>query len=130
MIWTLRYLPVLLWMVLTFWLSSSPDIQGASGWIDLRPPLDKVAHAVSFGVLALFFYLATGRALLSVLLASLYGVTDEFHQSLVPGRDADLLDWVADTLGAAFAVSAVLLLTRWRSYWMKGWAKRRTKELQ
>ena len=126
----LRYVPVILWMGLTFWLSDSPDIQGASGWISLHPPLDKVAHAVSFGVLALLFYLATGRALLSVLLASLYGVTDEFHQSLVPGRVADLFDWVADTLGAELAVSAVLLLTRWRPLQIDRWTKRWTKKLQ
>ena len=113
-------------MGLTFWLSDSPDIQGASGWIDLRPPLDKVAHAVSFGIVALLFYFATGRALLSVLLASLYGVTDEFHQSLVPGRDADLFDWIADTVGAAVSVSALLLLNRWRPLW----TKRSTKKLQ
>ena len=119
----LRYVPALLWMGLTFWLSDSPDIQGASGWIDLRPPLDKVAHAVSFGVLALLFYFATRRALLSILLASLYGVTDEFHQSLVPGRDADLFDWMADTLGAALAISALLFLKRWRPRWTK-WTKK------
>lgn len=111
----LRYVPAFLWMSLIFWLSSSPDIQGASGWIDLRPPLDKVAHALSFGVLASLFYFATGRALLPVLLASLYGVTDELHQSFVPGRDADLWDWVADTIGAALAVSVILGFIRRRA---------------
>ncbi|MCX5731999.1 MAG: VanZ family protein, partial [Deltaproteobacteria bacterium] len=29
------------------------------------------------------------------------GATDEFHQSFVPGRNADVADWMADTLGAA-----------------------------
>ena len=120
----LRYLPALFWMGLTFWLSSSPDLQGASGLIDLRPPLDKVAHAGSFGILALLFYFAKGRALISILLASLYGLSDEFHQSFVPGRDVDLFDWVADTLGAALAVSTVLLLNRWRLRWTKRWTKK------
>ena len=32
--------------------------------------------------------------------ASLFGASDEFHQSFVPGRDTDVFDWVADTLGA------------------------------
>ena len=96
-------------MGLVFWLSSSPNAQGITF---LRPPLDKLAHAGSFGLLALFFRFATGRALLSVLLASLYGLSDELHQAGVPGRDADGLDWVADTLGACFAVGAVWFLTR------------------
>jgi hypothetical protein len=37
---------------------------------------------------------------LAVLLASLYGVTDEFHQHFVPGRTPDLMDWLLDTAGA------------------------------
>ena len=115
----LRWLPVLFWMGLTFWLSSSSDLHGAAGLIDLHPPFDKVVHAGSFGILALLLYLATGRPLLAVLLASLYGISDEFHQSFVPGRDADLFDWVADTLGAALAVSTALFLIRWRPKRMK-----------
>ena len=97
-------------MGLIFWLSSSPDAQGAV----LRPPFDKLAHAGAFGLLALFFRFATGRALLSVLLASLYGLSDELHQAGVPGRDADGLDWVADTVGACTAVGIVWFLTRRR----------------
>lgn len=36
-----------------------------------------------------------------VLAGSLYGVSDEWHQSFVPGRDPSPVDWTADTLGAA-----------------------------
>ncbi len=104
------WLAALAWMGLIFWLSSSPDAQGAA----LRPPFDKLAHAVSFGLLALLFRFATHRALLSVLLASLYGLSDELHQAGVPGRDADVFDWVADTVGALLAVGAVWFLTRRR----------------
>ena len=45
-------------------------------------------------------------------LASLYGATDEFHQSFVPGRDSDVLDWVADTLGAALGAASATVATR------------------
>jgi VanZ family protein len=37
----------------------------------------------------------------SLGLAALYGVSDELHQSFVPHRSADPLDWLADILGAA-----------------------------
>ncbi|WP_302961333.1 VanZ family protein [uncultured Adlercreutzia sp.] len=47
-------------------------------------------------------------ALAAVALASLYAVTDEFHQSFVPGRLCDPADWLTDTLGAA--LGAVLML--------------------
>lgn len=43
-------------------------------------------------------------ALAAVALASLYAVTDEFHQSFVPGRLCDPADWLTDTLGAALGV--------------------------
>lgn len=39
-------------------------------------------------------------ALAAIALASFYGVTDEFHQSFVPGRMCDPFDWLTDTLGA------------------------------
>lgn len=38
---------------------------------------------------------------LAALLASAYAATDEWHQLFVPGRDSDVRDWLADTIGAA-----------------------------
>jgi hypothetical protein len=50
---------------------------------------------------------------LAILLASLYGVSDEFHQHFVPMRNPDVVDWVTDTVGAAAgAFSARALLAR------------------
>lgn len=92
-------------------MSASPDAQGAAGFVNLEPPWDKLYHAGNFGVLAALLYLATGRAWLAVLLASLYGVSDELHQAFVPGRSADPADWLADTAGA---LAAVLLVRLWR----------------
>jgi len=92
-------------------VSASPDAQGAAGFVNLEPPWDKLYHAGNFGVLAALLYLATGQAWLAVLLASLYGVSDELHQAFVPGRSADAADWLADTTGA---LVAVLFLQLWR----------------
>jgi VanZ family protein len=50
---------------------------------------------------------------LALLIASAYGTSDEWHQLFVPGRDSDVLDWTADTIGGAFGValySAVVTL--------------------
>jgi VanZ family protein len=51
--------------------------------------------------------------LLVILICTLYGVSDEFHQSFVPNRSPDLFDVMADSTGAAlvciiFAVNASL----------------------
>lgn len=49
----------------------------------------------------------------AVAMASFYGVTDEFHQSFVPGRLCDPADWLTDTVGAAIgALGAGAVLCR------------------
>ena len=54
----------------------------------------------------------------AVAFAAVYGITDEFHQWFVPGRTADVNDWMADCTGAAIAVAVVLLVARFaRERW-------------
>jgi VanZ family protein len=99
-------LPAFFIMAVSFYLSSRSTLPG----IPLFPHADKIVHFVCFGALsaawAFWFSLETWKnrkwrcALLCVLFTSLYGFLDEFHQSFVPGRSADILDWIADTAGA------------------------------
>ena len=46
-------------------------------------------------------------ALICGLLAIVYGVSDEWHQSFVPERSADAADVLADAIGALVGGSAV-----------------------
>ncbi len=48
--------------------------------------------------------------LLSALSATLYGISDEIHQSFVPFREADVADVIADTIGAFCGVYLYQLL--------------------
>ena len=48
----------------------------------------------------------------AVLVASLYGVTDEIHQIFVPGRFCDLVDWAVDMVGAAIGSTLLWLKAR------------------
>jgi len=69
--------------------------------------VDKIAHFSVYGLLAtLLCRLQPGwrGAAWGLAGASLFGMTDEWHQSFVPGRATDVGDWVADTAGAAVAV--------------------------
>ena len=71
---------------------------------------DVPAHGVAYAALAVAMLRGlTGArvagvpvrtALLAAVLATAYGVTDEFHQSFVAGRHAELRDVAADALGA------------------------------
>jgi len=96
--------PALIWMGVTFYISHQSVVS-----IPMGAP-DYVAHGVSYAGLGvmLMWGLAGGRlsamswrlVLFATLLAGLYGVSDEFHQSFIPGRHPSLSDIVADTIGA------------------------------
>ena len=67
---------------------------------------DKIAHVCLYFPLAFLFYLSLNRSgikryvfLATVILTFSYGVTDEFHQSFVPGRDSSIGDALADFVG-------------------------------
>ncbi len=53
-----------------------------------------------------------GRLWLPFLLTVLYGISDEFHQSFVPGRDSSLADVAADAAGALAGTALLSLLPR------------------
>ncbi|MDR0553545.1 MAG: VanZ family protein [Treponema sp.] len=83
--------------------STLPDIKGIIGW-------DKFQHLFAYMVLALSvglwfsFEQWRTRRLLCLLvcvgIVSIYGGIDEIHQYFVPGRDCNVWDWIADTIGA------------------------------
>src|SRR5258706_7159938 len=54
--------------------------------------------------------LTVSTALSATLLTTAYGVTDEYHQSFVPGRTSDPMDVAKDLAGSA---AASFLYRRW-----------------
>ena len=46
----------------------------------------------------------------AVVISSLYGISDEYHQMFVPGRTFDVLDMAADAFGS---VGGACLLRAW-----------------
>jgi VanZ family protein len=103
-----------LWMALIFRLSALPGsaVPGRFGTL---------GHFAVYAVLGAALLLAIDPALMSwraaasaVAIASLYGMTDEFHQRFVPGRVSDPVDWIVDTAGAAVAVTVLLWLAKRR----------------
>lgn len=102
------------YMSLIFFLSSIayPDI------VPLPKNSDKVIHFFEYAVLSVLFFLSFKKSgvignivLFSIFLATFYGITDEYHQSFVPGRFAGIDDVFADFIGsAAGALSLKLIL--------------------
>lgn len=91
------------YMGLIFYLSS---IEG-TGLPSLTKGLDKILHICIYGGLAFLSRRSFSKSgikrhafLLSFILAVIYGISDEIHQSYVPGRDVSVGDIFADALGA------------------------------
>lgn len=104
-------------MALLFLLSSQTNLDAVpSGW-------DKVSHAGAYLVLCVLALRACHRGLhrlglretlVALLLTAGYGMLDELHQRMVPGRHASLLDWLADVVGAMGAIALVGLVVKVR----------------
>lgn len=100
-------LALLAYCGLIFWLSSQERLPMPS----VVAFQDKVLHFGAYFVMAILSWRAlrhtgvqkSNLALLCLLFCSLYGLSDEWHQSFVPGRTASVWDWLADSLGAATA---------------------------
>jgi VanZ family protein len=113
--------PVLVaWLALIFGLSSIPnEIQGPTGGV----PYDKIAHFGEYGVLSFLVTWIVARArgerrvsmaaaAIGLAAAVLYGVSDEWHQSFVSGRDPSWTDLATDAAGAVAGVAGAWVMSR------------------
>jgi VanZ family protein len=109
----LRWLPAIVGMAVIFGFSSIPSREMPDfGLWDVI--VKKGAHMLGYGLLALAYWNAlrfNKRSWwLALLLAVLYAITDEFHQSFVPGRHPSWVDaLIIDGGGAALMLFAVSL---------------------
>lgn len=79
---------------------------------------DKLLHTIEYTGLAILLFRALhgerlgqwAAAILTVVLVSVYGATDEWHQSFVPLRDSDVYDWLIDTLAGVIGATASMLV--------------------
>ena len=104
------WLPLILYCLLIYIQSDYPSPEELPSF----KFMDKMLHFVAYGVMGILFYRAyqtlrikNQRKMLiffSIVSASVYGISDEIHQYFVPDRHADLLDVIADILGALCGV--------------------------
>jgi len=99
-----NWIPALVVMGCIFWFSSQPSANLPDfDWADRA--VKKGGHMLGYGLLAVSYWYAFGwdkrKRPLAWLLAVLYAVTDEFHQSFVSGRHPSMWDvLIFDSLGA------------------------------
>ena len=111
----LSWIPALAWAASIFFLShqSHPPMVG------LAP--DYVLHFLAYlifgltltwGITARFREEFTiKRTVIVLVFVCLYAASDEIHQSFIPGRNASLQDFFADTLGASASVWTLCLFS-------------------
>lgn len=134
-----RWLPVILLMTLIFALSSIPHLAffhnnlppdllafirqhsirfGDTGFfsysLSLHPDnlIHKIGHFVLYGLLGISFYRATGRSVWwSITAVTIFALSDEFHQGLVPERSNRFGDVVLDMLSAV----VFICIAKWKN---------------
>jgi len=117
--------PARLWTLFILILMAIPGNMLPREETTFIPNLDKLVHATLFGSFVFLWsiYYATrkeknnnsySRFVLILIIACLYGVATELMQKyLIPNRDYDIFDILADSIGAVLGFLFVLLTVKW-----------------
>jgi len=105
------WFPFVLWSFIIFSFSSFPTAKTSQiYWQDFV--IKKLAHITEYAIFTVLLYRALinsnvnkkKAAILSIILAVLYGASDEFHQSFTPGREPRIRDVLFDAFGSILSV--------------------------
>ena len=121
----LVYLPLALYWIILFTATTLPGNQ--------LPDLhlsDKIEHFSAFFILSVLlnlalmfqkksFILYKYSALVTIIITLSYGAVDELHQIFIPGRSADIRDWLADATGVILGVFILNLIKNLFNYKIK-----------
>ena len=113
--------PPLVLMAVIFFFSAQPNLNSGLGWIDHVGR--KLVHASEYALLCFLWWRALRTRFDAVTalvpawtIATLYAVTDEYHQRFVSGRHSSWVDVSIDSMGAAvFALLTARALRRGRA---------------
>ena len=107
----INWLLVIGWMGVIYWFSDQSQLIPPTNPF-LAQTIAILGHVIFFGILYLFFTRAVrltdsfkpkNLMRLGLLFVFLYGVSDEYHQFFVPGRDVSILDVGMDVMGGFLA---------------------------
>jgi len=116
-----RTIPALVWALFILVLSVMPATELPT--LHIWEP-DKVLHAICYAILTICVYFmlrrddtrgnAVKRILFACLLCILYGICIEIIQRFLPGRQFDVYDILANTLGTLPVLAWVLVISNTR----------------
>ncbi|HSD63040.1 MAG TPA: VanZ family protein [Ignavibacteriaceae bacterium] len=118
----LIYLPLIIYWMILFVATTLPSKDLPDTHVS-----DKIEHFTAYFILAVLLNFAMmfqnkypglrRKAWLFTLIIILtYAGLDELHQLFIPGRDCEVLDWVADSSGVLLGVGLVRFLINYYKY--------------
>ena len=118
---TLRtWILVVAYLALIFGVSSIPQSPLSHPCFKVSDKLAHLAEYAGFGLLLTLASRSTLRRLerwllmvIVVLVGAAVGALDEMYQATVPGRERELLDWVADVTGVLIGTCLAMALGSW-----------------
>ncbi len=125
------WLPVFIWAGIIFFFSSRPTTAVSDiHWKDFI--FKKTAHVVEYAIFTTLLFRALKESSLSrlrasyysILIAIIYGLSDEFHQNFTPGREPKMRDLIFDTTGILLAIFIILKYLPKAPEKIRFWAKR------
>jgi VanZ family protein len=111
----IKFIPVVLWMILIFYVSSIPDLPSNKVFfVDFL--FKKSAHVLEYSILFLLWFRALGNKnpLDALMLSVAYAFTDEIHQLFVPGRTGLLRDVGIDSIGMIISALLIVKFDLWK----------------
>jgi hypothetical protein len=114
------WLPVIAWMIVIFIGSSIGNVPRVGGKTT-DGLVHRAAHVLEFAVLGALLLRAVSNdkpitkreIIITLILATFYGVSDEVHQRFTPGRSSEGLSVLFDVAGSAGGV-----------WWYRWWSRR------
>ncbi len=113
----LRYVPVVLWMSLMFFVSSRSNLP-VTGTFTEDFIAKKFAHVSEYFILMFLMYRAVGEKspAKAFLYALIFAFTDETHQLFIPTRTGMLRDVGIDSIGLIVSSLIIIKLRLWNSF--------------
>jgi len=115
----LRIIPAILVMAALFKLSTLPGNDPLLNSIHFS---DKIEHFIAYFVLGITFCIwipskkwfakPVVYGIIVIVLCTLFGISDEFHQTFVPGRSGDLYDLAVDSAASVISVFVYFLFIK------------------
>ena len=99
----IKFIPAFIWMSVIFYFSSRSTTGIGTNETD-RFLILKSFHLIEYAFLAILLLIAIYNKKLVVFIAYLYAISDEIHQSFIPGRTSRFRDTLIDLVGILIGI--------------------------